>query len=254
MSDAPDGTTQGTVPSKAGIMAVASTVLHPDALDPLDFTDWYENTHIQEVQATGGVSSTQRYESLTFDNKYRQQQAEVISNVYFNYDFLTIYNMPDLAARESDAFRGLAGQSKPSDESILEKIFKQSSFSTRFCEQLSVDDGPETNNPSPAPFLVTIGVNSTAPSESVLPTASKVPGYRRVMRYKIHENSVLSAFERSYVNEPSEVAIFEFDSRADLKDMGKALESADHLEVGFWTLRKEYAGDERTPAAWEPKR
>lgn len=37
-----------------GITFVTSKVLNVNVLSPLDFADWYENTHIQEVQATGG--------------------------------------------------------------------------------------------------------------------------------------------------------------------------------------------------------
>ena len=37
-----------------GIIFVASKVLNTDVLSPYDFADWYEDTHIQEVQATGG--------------------------------------------------------------------------------------------------------------------------------------------------------------------------------------------------------
>lgn len=43
--------------------------------------------------------------------------------------------MPDIAYRETDEFRGLDGQSRPSEE-LLEGVFKQARFDTRFYEEV----------------------------------------------------------------------------------------------------------------------
>ena len=213
------------------------------------------------MQTTGGISGTQRYESLSFHNKYREQDksfgASVPENQNFKYDFLTVYNMPDLAFRESAAFRGLAGQSKPSDESdLLEKLFKQTEFCTRFCEEINIDD-PITKEAMapfpPAPFIITIGVASGQSRASILSILARIQEFRRNRKYKIHEGSILSEFQRSYVNEPKEVTIFEFRREPDFESILEELEDVEGLEVGYWRLRRAYEGSERTPASWKPK-
>ena len=251
MSSTPDGTTPGTVPSKPGILFVSSQILNPTIIDPGDFCNWYENTHIQEVQSTGGISSSQRYESLAFIGKHRPDAtsgAAPTRNLNFNYDFLTVYNMPDLAFRESEAFRGLDGQSRP-DEVLLEKVFKQTEFLTRFCEEVGVV-GSSKESPNPAPCIITAGTTSN----DALASFSKLPGYRRAKKYSIREASLLSAFQRSYVNEPSDLTIFEFDAIPDnVEGVLKEIQWVEGLEIAFWHLRREYAGTERTPAKWEAK-
>ena len=254
MPEAPDRTTSDTVPAKPGILFVSSIVLHPSALDPHDFCDWYENTHIQQVQSTGGISSTQRYESISFIRTYRQEEAKsettLVKNRNFNYDFLTIYNMPDLAFRESEAFRGLDGQSKPSDE-LLNKVFKQTEFLTRFYEELEIDGSSAAG--TPPPFIMTVGVSVDHSIAKFPPTFSKTSSHRRVKKYKLHEASILSEFQRSYVFEPSEMSIYEFDHVPDTSELLKELLSVNNLEVGLWQLKRDYDGSERTPAGWKPK-
>ena len=254
MTGAPDSKTPGTVPSKPGVMAVMSTVLHPDALNSLDFCDWYENTHIQEVQTTGGISRTQRYASFSFIDRYQQDASsgsKTAENQNCKYDFITVYHMPDLAFRESAAFRGLAGQSIPSDD-LVEKIFKQAEFCTRFCEELRTrPDVPLTtpNNPS---FLVTIGVSSYRPVAEVLSAVSQLAGKQAMIAYKVHEGSILSEFKRSYVNEPKDMLLILLDSKSEAEILGMGLLEQEGLEVGFWGLRRDYDGGERTPAPWRP--
>ena len=261
MTDAPDSKTPGTVPSKPGIMAVMSTVLHPDTLNPLDFCDWYENTHIQEVHMTGGISRTQRYESLDFIYRHRPEASngsQCSENQNCNYDYITVYHMPDLAFRESAAFRGLAGQSVPSDD-LVEKIFKQAEFCTRFCEELKTDASASSsttisNGPlSSAPLLATIGVPSSRSVEEVLLAVSHSAPRPVITRYRIHEASILSEFKRSYVAEPKDTFLVVLDSKSDAESLVTALKTQEGLEIGYWGLRRDYDGAERTPAPWRPR-
>jgi hypothetical protein len=258
MTNAPDSETPGTVPSKPGVMVVMSKALHPDSLNPLDFCDWYENTHIQEVQMTGGISRTQRYASFSFIGRYQQDASSgsrTAENQNCKYDFITVYHMQDLAFRESAAFRGLAGQSIPSDD-LAEKIFKQAEFCTRFCEELRTSPGvplTTSNNPSsPSPFLVTIGVPSNRPVAGVLLAVSRLAGKQAMTAYKVHEASILSEFKRSYVNEPKDMLLVVLDSKPEAESLGMGLQEQEGLEVGVWGLRREYDGGERTPAPWRP--
>ena len=253
MSDnTPNGITTGTAPSKPGILAVTSVVLHPDRLNPLDFCDWYENTHIQEVQSTGGISGTQRYESLDFIRRCRQKGGQdVPKNKQLHYDFLTIYNMPNLSFRNSPAFKGLDGQSKPGDY-LVEKLFSHAEFITQFCEEVEADGAGSTSGAEAAPFVVTIGIPSTQSTVSML-ALSKVAGYRRMRKYKVDEASILSKLERSFPSEPNGIAVVGFDSELDVENAAVELDSAEGLQVGFWALRRNYPGDEKTPAGWRAK-
>lgn len=243
-----DSQIPGAVPSKPGILFVLSTVLDPSDLEPSSFTDWYENTHIQEVQSTGGISGSQRYEALTFASGYRGRKFTAApENKNLNFDFVTVYHMPDLAFRESAAFRGLDGQTAPRQE-LLEGLFKHVSFITRFAEEVSVPSS--THSPAtPAPFVVTIAPSAAGDPLTQFKTAKEL---RRVQKYKIHESSLLSRFQRSWLDEPTDLAIFEFDSEEGVAALAEAVGEARGLEVGFWALRRQYDGGERTPKGWNP--
>lgn len=248
---------RGTVPSTPGILFVGSKVVNPSNLNPLDFNDWYENTHIQEVQSTGGISGSQRYESLSFHKQYRDTSSKLdIANSNFDFDFVTVYNMPDLAFRESAAFRGLDGQSKPSEE-LLEGLFRQASFITRFAEEIGVEGESGGFRKGAAPFAVTVGIESGRSGDSgsgVMSALSKIQGYRRKRTLRVHENSLLDRFERSYMDEPAVLAILEFDTIPDDGTLEGSLEGAGQLEIGVWRLRRDYEGSERTPAGWKVPR
>lgn len=250
------GTSDGTLPSempsnKPGILFVASKVLHPNKLHPLDFTDWYENTHIQEVQSTGGISGSQRYESLPFHNEFRDPSSiNKTRNRGFDYDFVTVYNMPDLAFRDSPAFKGLDGQSDPREE-LLEGLFRQVGFLTRFAEEVEVS-GKEDGGFA-APFVITVATKSNDPTSKVTgELSSKMDGFRRCRTFKIHENSLLSEWKRSYMEEPTSLAILEFDDVPETEILTD-LEGGKDVELGFWRLRRDYQGNERTPKGWSPK-
>lgn len=235
-----------------GVMTVMSKVVNPQHLDPLDFCTWYEDTHIQEVQATGGISRTQRYASLNFNSKKGERSASA-ANQNCEYDFITVYHMPDLAFRETAAFRGLAGQSVPNEE-LVNKIFEQAEFCTRFCEEV-ITSGDSSNA---APFLVTVGARSVGipPNHSIsyiVDKLSPIPGKMRTTAYRIHEASVLSEFKRAYNKATTDVVLFEFDAEPDTQAILDALDEWEGLEIGFWALRRAFEGNERTPAPWKPK-
>ena len=247
-----------SLPSQPGLLFVSSVVLHPSKLSHQDFRTWYEETHIQEVQATGGISHTQRYESLAFTNGNGHQYSEagsgssppVPENKNFNYDFLTLYYMPDLSFRESAAFKSLAGQAVPSEE-LVQTIFKQAEFCTRFCEQVDeIDFAASTRTFRPAAFVITLGLTSSATSVDLRNYSfARLPGCRVVRKYAIREASVLKAFQREQIREPSLLMIFEFDDLPDITDVADKKDSSDG-QVGLWKLRRSYDGSEGTLAPW----
>ncbi len=241
--------TETKIPSNPGILWVASTVLHPNRLNPHDFVDWYENTHIQEVQSTGGISGSQRYESLAFHKQERDSSVkDDTPNEKLDFSFLTVYNMPDLAFRESAAFRGLDGQSKPSEQ-LLDKLFKQAAFVTRFAEEVE----PEERNGKTAEYLVSVGFSSKTNADGVLAKVAKLDGCRKPRRFVVRENSALSEYNRSFEEEPQTLALLELDDPSAVKNVRTALDGTGFTDVGFWRLRRDYKGTERTPAGWKPK-
>lgn len=264
--------------SKPGIVFVTSKVLNPSILKLDFFGDWYENRHIQEVQATGGISGAQRYESLAFYRQHRKTGNDErrnapsvssaglpdITNQNIHHDFLTVYHMPDLEFRKSATFKGLAGQSKPNERGLLETIFQQAEFCTRFCQEVDAVDGSRchsnesddangSSDPEPAaPFVITVGVPSTMQDSKLPTTLSKLDGFKHFSKYDMQEGSVLSAFQRSFIAEPKYLFIFQYGVIPDMADLKTALENApSNLEIGFWLLRRDYDGTERTPAPWK---
>lgn len=166
--------------------------------------------------------------------------------------------MPDLAFRETAAFRGLAGQSVP-DEDLINGIFKQAEFCTRFCEEVvSSDDSTSSSNSVAAPFLVTVGAKSVGvpPNHTIsyiVDKLSSIPGKRRTTAYRIHEASVLSGFKRAYSKATTDVVLIGFESGPDTHAILDALREWEGLEIGFWGLRRAYEGTEGMPAPWKAR-
>ena len=235
------------LPSKSGILLDTSKVLDQSgALSTLEFATWYENTHIPAVQATGAVSRTLHYESLSFISQHRSngRRKEVPENVNLDYDFLSVYFMPDLSLRDSEAFRSVIGEIQPAgeDSKLLERLLMQTEFFMRFCESL---DSADSTFPAVAPpFLVTVGVRA----HQTLPTElrDKVIG-----KFKVREGANLSGYERTYPSErPDEIIIIGYNSIPDLSKLGIPDDEA--IEIGIWGLKREYDGSEREPARWRP--
>ena len=236
------------VPTNPGILCVASKSINTSVLDPLDFADWYENTQIPEIHQTGGFSDTQRYESLDFAMKHRKLDASNAGEVKStsDYPFLTFYNMPDLKFRESKEFASLSEKARPDDKSLVENLFKQAEFYSRFCELESIDwpnDGA-----APTPYIATLTSSSTKSAADLATEITKFSGCKRTRRYRIHEGSVLSGGKRTYVPEKSELFVFEFN---DLKSLAGVLKNP---EAAAWVLRRNFDGAERTAASWKPRK
>ena len=240
-----------TIPSKPGLLIVSSKILNPSNLSPSTFCSWYENTHIQEVQATGGISHTHRYESLSFISKHREDKALdglIPENRNCTHDFLTLYHMPDLSFRSTTAFKGLAGQSRPNEE-LVKGIFEQAEFCTRFCESI---EGHalllgERENGEPAPYITTMAISTSADPD----VFEKFPKEFRDKTYAIREQSILSAFQREYVDQPALIIIFEFIDVPEIEPLQNFF-NVESIEIGFWGLRRVYDGSERIPASWPP--
>ena len=249
-----------SVPTAPGILCVGSKSLDTSVLSSNDFCSWYEGTHIPELNQTGGFSHTQRYESLTFakQNNHKLDLENVPENQDFPYDFLTTYNMPDLHFRETEEFASLSKKARPDDQALVEKLFKQAEFYSRFCEQMAIDWPNEGGED--APFIVTLSTTASSSQDGAVKgdlgklatEITKFSGCARTRKYKVHEGSVLSRQQRSYVPEESELYIFEF---KEVKAVGKVVDVVKGeaaVQVGFWALRRRFDGSERTAAEWRP--
>jgi hypothetical protein len=139
-----------------GIIWVASGITRPDKLPADKFVTWYENTHVQEVLATGGVPAAARYQNVrvgaesTCKNMRAPSAAAAAgpgpgpdSDKSSNSDgiieldapWLTVYEFPSLAFRHTDRFKALDGQTKPKG-TLLEDIFANAVYATRFSRLL----------------------------------------------------------------------------------------------------------------------
>ncbi|KAF1999017.1 hypothetical protein P154DRAFT_393219, partial [Amniculicola lignicola CBS 123094] len=134
-----------------GLLFVSSRLSSPTTLTPDKFCHWYENTHIQEVTALEGVPSAVRYEAEPLpshpgkedgngDGKKDAQKGMGEEQA----QWLTLYEMPDIDFRHTSAFKGLDGQSEP-EKSLLEGVFRQARFDTRFYELVDTFVSPQAN-------------------------------------------------------------------------------------------------------------
>jgi len=175
--------------------------------------------------------------------------------------WLTIYELPSLAHRYSSAFTNLDGQTKP-DPVLLDRIFHNAKFETRFYEHLETHESPHAH-PGPGTLIISAGLTPASGQDDDfnrwyhdehMAEVGKVNGYLRTRRYRQivasdpnfkpartttgnekltgPEASILDCYERRQnVGAPAYLALHEFD--ADEFDM-EALAKADETE---WSRR-----------------
>ncbi|KAF2834580.1 hypothetical protein M501DRAFT_943952 [Patellaria atrata CBS 101060] len=239
-----------------GLLFVASKTLSP-ALTPLAFNAWYEDTHIPQVLSLPGLTTAVRYEKLPAPLMPLFEGKEFPG--LLPYEWLTLYEMPDPAYRESRGFKGLDGQSKP-EERLEREIFRRAEFETRFYEGFA--DEPPTH-------LITAVIQPTPATESDfnkwydeehIPMISKVPGHVKSLRYKLLDASTLTKFERTDSRPPRYLALHHFRPEASSTGEGlpmealvecdrtpwslRVLENVEGMEVGFWRVKRRFDGTE----------
>ncbi|KAF2014638.1 hypothetical protein BU24DRAFT_493198 [Aaosphaeria arxii CBS 175.79] len=250
-----------------GVLWVSSRIL-PSAptLAPQSFCTWYEETHIQEVTSLPGVPRAARYEALS-----PQPSPTTWSSLV---PWLTVYEMPDVDYRSTEEFKELDGQSRPGQE-LLEGVFRQARFDTRFCEEVQWFENPvssaagdgETSEEvkkkteGPAKFLISAALQPAdgEPAhadfdrwyrEEHLAFFTRAPGYRRSRRYRVVDATALDGFERIRPEVPCYLALHEFDGEE--LPWGVLRESAEtewarrvmgglvREEVGWYRLKRRY--------------
>lgn len=242
-----------------GILLLASRILDDSAaLTGLDIARWGEETCIPSVQATGGITHTLRYESVRFMKQHRSTgrgatsavEDPQLENARSPYDFLDVYFMPDIDAKDSEAFRQLPIIGDPEitadvDASkLLERLLMQTEFEINFCAALE----SEKTSAAPAPFLITVALRRGQALPEGLSAAGKVMG-----RYRVQDGAIFSALERSPLPaaSPNEIVLLACNS---LKNVSVPEQSgAEHSpQIGILGLRKQFTGAETQPAAWRP--
>jgi len=231
-----------------GILWVASQIKKP-TLTPEKFCAWYENQHIQEVTALSGVPRAARYEGI--------QPSPYPGALSDDAPWLTIYEMPDIEFRGSREFQGLDGQSEPKKE-LLEGVFKQARFDTRFYECIQVHE-KEGAKKGPASLIISAALTPAAGKEADLdawyrqehlPLIGECTGYRRSRRFKLVNATALDEFKRIEPRVPSYLAVHEFDGdelpMAELvkvdetKWSKKVVAELELMEAGFYKLKRMY--------------
>ncbi|KAJ4375989.1 hypothetical protein N0V83_001269 [Neocucurbitaria cava] len=159
--------------------------------------------------------------------------------------------MSDIEYRNSREFRGLDGQSAPKGE-LLEGVFKQARFDTRFYEEVQVYEGGGGKALEP-PAGKEADFDAWYRDEH-LDVLSKAPGYVRTRRYELVNGTTLDRFVRVEPQVPRFLALHEF--QGDVLPWKELAESAQtewakrvmggvvKEEVGWYALKREYAESE----------
>jgi hypothetical protein len=253
-----------------GIVWVASQITKPAKLSEDRFSSWYEDQHIDEVVSLSGIRAAARYTAIPLDALAgpapesspapSTDAAAEVPPYLLTAKWLTIYEMRDVEFRNTAEFKGLDGQTVPKDD-LLETVFKNAKFQTRFGTQEQID------HPGSKPANLVISATLTAKDaetfaemdkfyrEEHVPLISKCPGYVRTRRYKYVDTTVLNEFERADaypVGPMSWLALHEFEGPYFHMDEIVKVDDTDWtrkilanlaeggMEAGFFRLKRVY--------------
>jgi hypothetical protein len=172
----------------------------------------------------------------------------------------TVYEMPNVEYKDSVDFRALDGQSPPSQD-LLESIFKNARFDTRFYTEVQ-----SFASPSPAgPASCMISAALEPPAEAAadfdawyrdehLAMLARAPGFVRTRRYELVSGTTLEAFKRSVPEVPKYLALHEFageglpwkqlEESTQTEWAKKVMGGLIGEEVGWYTSKRVYAKEE----------
>jgi hypothetical protein len=255
-----------TMPPAPGILSVASSVTRPDRCSPDRFNDWYENQHIDEVVALSAVPGAVRYDAVPFSEIAGAEVEEKDLPPWLGKaQWLTLYEMDDVEFRHSAEFKGLDGQTTPK-ENLLDEIFRNARFETRFGSLVLTDDkAAKGARQSPSTLLIsaTLTPGSEANARDLeewyekehIPLISKTPNYVRTRLFRHVDTTVLHEFTRQEadpVGPGSYLALHEFlGERLDMAEIAKVDETEwtakileglkeGGMEAMFWRRKRVY--------------
>jgi len=165
---------------------------------------WYENIHVGEVIATGGVPGAARCNKI-----YPPKGTTTAAGTALDaYPYLTLYAFPSLPFRETAAFKGLDGQSRPKRD-LLQTVFSKAEFATRFIaveyDSSSSQGDTLLSNPcaaNPPAYLAVVSFANVTLSPGAMGSAvgkelSAVKGVDRVQIFGVRESTILREFNRT---------------------------------------------------------
>jgi hypothetical protein len=168
--------------------------------------------------------------------------------------------MPEIAYKNSPAFRALDGQSPPSQD-LLDSIFKNSRFDTRFYTE--IQSHSSLSPPGPTTFLFSAALEPPSTNagdfdawyrDEHIAILSRAPGFVRTRRYELVSGTTLEAFERTSPELPRYLALHEFGGEElPWKQLGEStqtewakrvLGSLVREEVGWFKSKRVYGEEE----------
>jgi len=144
----------------------------PGTVDEAEFHDWYDNEHGPARLTVPGFRGIQRYRAL-------DEQKPT---------WLALYELDRSGVIDSPGYKALAGQASDRDKAVFAAL---GTLERRVFEQISEDGSPVGR---PAPVILAVSLSVPAESEADLaawyteehiPMLLKVPGWRRIRRYRL---------------------------------------------------------------------
>lgn len=172
--------------------------------------------------------------------------------------------MNDIEYRKHEDFRALDGQSPPSQE-LLDGIFRNARFDTRFYSQVQVYSNPNipTTSPNSKRFVISAALEPPVDAvedfdrwyrEEHLDVLARAPGYVGTRRYELVNGTTLNEFERIEPGAPKYLALHEFEAEElPWKELGASAETEwakrvmgglVKVEAGWYVKKRDYPESE----------
>jgi hypothetical protein len=144
----------------------------PGSVDEAEFHDWYDHEHGPARLTVPGFRGALRYRALD-DQKPT---------------WLALYDVDGPAVIDSPSYRSLATQASDRDKLVAAGL---AALERRVYEQIS-EDGSPAGKPAPVILAVALSVPAAAEddlsawyTEEHIPMLLKVPGWRRIRRFRL---------------------------------------------------------------------
>jgi len=147
----------------------------PGTVDEAEFHDWYDHEHGPARLSVPGLGPAYRYRALD----------------ELKPAWLALYELDRPDVIESAEYKALGAKASDRDKSVGAGL---ATLDRRVYEQISEDGSPVGRNPDPAPVILAVAMSVPEGSEDDLdawyteehiPMLLKVPGWRRIRRFRL---------------------------------------------------------------------
>ena len=147
----------------------------PGSVDEAEFHDWYDHEHGPARLSVPGLGPAYRYRALD----------------ELKPTWLALYELDRPEVIESPEYKALGAKASDRDKSVGAGL---ATLDRRVYEQISEDGSPVGRNPDPAPVILAVAMSVPEGSEDDLdawyteehiPMLLKVPGWRRIRRFRL---------------------------------------------------------------------